>query len=242
MKIKVISLFPDLIISYLQDALISKAIKNNLLNIEVINLRDYSDNNYKSVDDSPFGGGDGMLLRADILEKALQANSVSKDASHVIYFSPQGKLLDSKKVQNFSAVFSKNSNKELVLVCGRYAGVDQRFIDKYVDEEISIGDYVLSGGELAALVFIESVSRHIEGVLGNSESAQEDSLKDNLLEAPQYTRPQEWNGLKVPDILLSGNHKKISEWKKEMSLKVTQQKRPDLLNETSKNKMDKENK
>lgn len=233
MKIKVISLFPDLIVSYLQDAMISKAIKSNLLNIEVINLRDFSDNNYKSVDDSPFGGGDGMLIRADILEKSLQRHLVSKENSHVIYFSPQGQLLDNSKVQKFAAEFSKNTNKELVLICGRYAGIDQRFIEKYVDEEISIGDYVLSGGELAALVFVESVSRYIEGVLGNSESAQEDSLKNNLLEAPQYTRPQEWNGLKVPDVLISGNHKKIAEWKNEMSLKVTQQKRPDLLNKNS---------
>lgn len=240
MKIKIISLFPDLIQSYLQDALIAKAIKSNLLSLQVVNLRDFSDNNYKSVDDSPFGGGDGMLLRADILEAALKANAISKDSSHVIYFSPQGQLLDNIKVENFAAIFSKSSSKELVLICGRYAGIDQRFIDQYVDEEISIGNYVLSGGELAALVFIESVSRHIEGVLGNSESAQEDSLKDNLLEAPQYTRPQEWNGLKVPDILLSGNHKKIAEWKKEMSLKVTQQKRPDLFNTVS--KKDKENK
>lgn len=236
MKIKVISLFPDLILSYLQDALISKAIKLNLLNIEVINLRDFSDNNYKSVDDSPFGGGDGMLIRADILEKALQTHSPNKDERYVIYFSPQGKLLNNDKVQSMSAAFSKNSDKELVLICGRYAGVDERFIEKYVDEEISIGDYVLSGGELAALVFVESVSRHIEGVLGNSESALEDSLKDNLLEAPQYTRPQEWNGLKVPDILISGNHKKIAEWKSEMSLKVTQQKRPDLLKKNKENK------
>lgn len=145
-------------------------------------------------------------------------------------------MLENIKVQNYASDFSKNPSKEIVLICGRYAGIDQRFIEKYVDEEISIGDYVLSGGELAALVFVESVSRYVEGVLGNSESAHEDSLKNNLLEAPQYTRPQEWNGLKVPDILISGNHKKITEWKSEMSLKVTQQKRPDLL------KKDKENK
>jgi tRNA (guanine37-N1)-methyltransferase len=236
MKIKIISLFPDLILGYLQDALISKAIKHNLLNVEVINLRDFSDNNYKSVDDSPFGGGDGMLIRADILEKVLQKHLISKDNSHVIYLSPQGQLLDNNKVRKFAAEYSKNTNNELVLICGRYAGIDQRFIEKYVDEELSIGDYVLSGGELAALVFVESVSRYLEGVLGNSESAHEDSLENNLLEAPQYTRPQEWNGLKVPDILISGNHKKIAEWKSEMSLKVTQLKRPDLL------KKDKENK
>jgi tRNA (guanine37-N1)-methyltransferase len=233
MKIKIITLFPELIAGYLQDALISKAIKNNLINITIINLRDFSDNNYKSVDGSPFGGGDGMLIRADILEKAFIENSINKNTSHIIYFSPQGQLLDNNKVQNFAAKYSPNNSEELVLICGRYAGVDQRFIDLYVHEEISIGNYVLSGGELAALVFVESVSRHIDGVLGNSDSAKEDSLKDNLLEAPQYTRPQEWNGLKVPEVLLSGNHKKIEEWKKQMSLKVTEQKRPDLLNNSS---------
>lgn len=223
-KIKVISLFPELIKNYLQDAMIAKAIGLNKLTVEIINLRDFSDNPYKSVDDTPFGGGDGMLLRADILEKALK--SVQNENKFVIYLSPQGQLLE----QNFIQKLAKPESQDIVLICGRYAGIDQRFIETYVDQEISIGNYVLSGGELPALVLIESIVRFIPGVLGKIESAFEDSFKDNLLEAPQYTKPQVWNNQKVPEVLLSGNHQKIAEWKKQMALKVTTEKRPDLLN------------
>ena len=204
---------------------LAKAIKNNLMFIEIINLREFSDNSYKSVDDSPFGGGDGMLIRPDILEKALLSIRNQNIKQHVVYFSPQGQLLNQEKVKNFA----DSQFDELILICGRYAGVDQRFLDTYVNEEISVGDYILSGGELPALVFIEAVSRFIPGVLGKLESAEEDSLKNNLLEAPQYTRPQVWNNLEVPEVLLSGNHKKIAEWKEKMAVAVTEKKRPDLL-------------
>ena len=226
MKIKIISLFPELISAYLQDTLIAKAIGTGLMHVEITNLRDFSDNSYKSVDDAPFGGGDGMLIRADILEKAL--NSILKQEANqvVIYFTPQGKLLDQKMVEAFS---SNITDVEYILICGRYAGIDQRFIDHYVDLELSVGDYILSGGELPALIFIEAISRFVPGVLGKFSSAIEDTFKDNLLEAPQYTRPQIWQNLKVPDVLLSGNHQKIAEWKSEMALKVTEQKRPDLI-------------
>ncbi|MGZ3691223.1 MAG: tRNA (guanosine(37)-N1)-methyltransferase TrmD [Pseudobdellovibrio sp.] len=227
MKIKIVSLFPDLIQSYLSDALIAKAIKNNLLEISIINLRNFSDNSYKSVDDSPFGGGDGMLIRPDILEKALLSIRNQNIKQHVVYFSPQGALLNQEKIKGFADL----QYDELILICGRYAGVDQRFLDSYVNEEISIGNYILSGGELPALVFIEAVSRFMPGVLGKLESAEEDSLKNNLLEAPQYTRPQVWNNLEVPEVLLSGNHKKISEWKEKMAVVVTEKKRPELLKE-----------
>lgn len=223
LKIKIITLFPELIRNYLQDAMIAKAIAQNLLSVDMINLRDFSDNTYKSVDEAPFGGGDGMLIRPDILEKALL--SVKTDNSYIVYFSPQGELLNQNSVQKFSSM----TDRDIILICGRYAGIDQRFIEMYVDQEISIGDYVLSGGELAALVLIESAVRFIPGVLGKLESAQEDSFKEGLLEAPQYTRPQIWNGMKVPQVLLSGNHLKIADWKKQMALKVTQEKRPDLL-------------
>lgn len=238
LKLKVITLFPDLIKSYLQDALIAKAIGQNLMSVDLINLRDFSDNPYKSVDDTPFGGGDGMLIRADILEKALLSLQNVALKQHVIYFTPQGQLLDQKNVEVLSrseVVNTQNQNikaDEIILICGRYAGIDQRFIDQYVQQEISIGNYVLSGGELPALVLIEAVSRFIPGVLGKLQSAQEDSLQNNLLEAPQYTKPQVWNDQKVPDVLLSGHHQKISEWKKEMALKITQQKRPDLLKDS----------
>lgn len=222
-KFKVITLFPDLISHYLQDAIIAKAVQLNVLFVELINLRDFSDNPYKSVDDMPYGGGDGMLIRADILEKALL--SIKKEKQTVIYLSPQGKLFNSTQGDNLI----QNGEYEIVLICGRYAGIDQRFIDTYVDHEISIGDYVLSGGELPALVVIEAVTRLIPGVLGNRTSAVEDSFKDGLLEAPQYTRPQIWNEQRVPDILLSGNHQKIAEWKQKMALEVTLKKRPELL-------------
>jgi tRNA (guanine37-N1)-methyltransferase len=226
MKTKIITLFPELIRSYLSDALISKAVSAGILSFEIINLRDFSDNHYKSVDDAPFGGGDGMLMRADILEKALLAVKDESKKQIVIYFSPQGKVLDHEDVQS---VAGESEATEFILICGRYAGIDQRFIDQYVTREVSIGDYILSGGELAALVFIEAVSRFVPGVLGKLESSQEDSFKDGLLEAPQYTRPQIWNGIKVPDVLTSGNHAKIAGWKSEMALKITSEKRPDLL-------------
>lgn len=222
-KFKIITLFPDLINFYLQDAIIAKAINLGSLTVDIINLRDFSDNSYKSVDDAPYGGGDGMLIRADILEKALF--SIKKEGQIVVYFTPQGEIFNYKLSQNLVC----NHDREIVLICGRYAGIDQRFIDLYVDQEISIGDYILSGGELPALVFVEALTRLIPGVLGNKISAVEDSFKDNLLEAPQYTRPQVWNELQVPEVLLSGNHQKISEWKTEMALQQTLKKRPELL-------------
>ena len=235
-KFIIITLFPELIKNYLQDALLAKATQMNLISVELINLRDFSDNAYKSVDDSPFGGGDGMLIRADILEKALLSVKDNSKKQHIIYFSPQGELLDQNFIQNFvshEAGRESLSDLNMILICGRYGGIDQRFIDTYVDQEISIGNYVLSGGELPALVLIESMARFIPGVLGKLESAHEDSFKDNLLEAPQYTRPQVWNGQKVPEVLVSGNHQNILKWKKEMALQITLKKRPDLLkNET----------
>lgn len=231
LKIKIISLFPDLVQNYLGDAIIAKAIGKNLLAVELINLRGFSDNAYKSVDETPFGGGDGMLMRADILESALLSVLNKNVKQLVIYFTPQGKLLEQTTVKKFA---EQNEFDELILICGRYAGIDQRFIEEYVGQEISIGNYVLSGGELPALILIEAVSRFIPGVLGKIESAREDSFKDDLLEAPQYTKPQIWNEKKVPDVLLSGNHQKIAEWKKEMALKVTTEKRPDLLKDSKK--------
>lgn len=230
MQINIITLFPDLVQMYLSDALIAKAIAGNVMQINVVNLRNFSDNAYKSVDDSPFGGGDGMLMRPDILEKALLSLPVYPDKKrNVIYLTPQGKRLEQDDVKNYA---SAGLSADLVLICGRYAGVDERFIETYVDQEVSIGDYVLSGGELPALVFVEAVSRFIPGVLGQIESAEQDSFQNQLLEAPQYTRPQVWKDMKVPDVLLSGHHGKIAEWKRAMAVKQTLEKRPDLLNES----------
>jgi tRNA (guanine37-N1)-methyltransferase len=230
MRIKVISLFPDLVEDYLQEALIAKAVTNKLIQIEFINLRHFSDNSYKSVDAHPYGGGDGMLIRPDILENCLQSFNFNKALHHLVFLSPQGKLLNSNFCKKLVYEHHHADFREIVLLCGRYAGIDQRFLDVYVETEISIGNYILSGGELAALVFIEACTRFIPGVLGNSESVFEDSLSNsNLLEAPQYTKPQKWHDLEVPEVLLSGNHKKIKEWKQHMAIEFTKKKRPDLL-------------
>ncbi|MBC7420679.1 MAG: tRNA (guanosine(37)-N1)-methyltransferase TrmD [Bdellovibrio sp.] len=220
MKINIITLFPELIRGYLSDALLSKAITQNKFEIKITSLRDSAEGNYKSVDEVPFGGGDGMVIRAAVLEKAIGESANKK----IIYLSPQGKPWTHQ-----AALELAKSSDEIILICGRYAGIDQRFIEKYVDEEISIGDYVLSGGELAALVVVESVSRFIPGVLGDRQSVVEDSFAAGLLEAPQFTRPQNWNEMHVPEVLTSGNHQKISEWKKMCGYLVTLKKRPDLL-------------
>lgn len=223
---KVVTLFPDLITAYLKDALLSKAIKNNLLEVEVINLRDQAQKKYNSVDDTVFGGGDGMLLQCEPLAETLKFLGISKKNDplrKVIYLSPQGRKWNNKLAQQWINL------EEIILVCGRYAGVDQRFIQKYVDEEISIGDFILSGGELAALAVIETMSRFIPGVLGHAQSATQDSFENGLLEAPQFTKPQNFDGQLVPQTLLSGNHQKIAEWRQQVSVLITFKKRPELL-------------
>ncbi len=232
-----ITLFPELIRHYLSDALLNKAEKNNLLKFNILNLRDYSLTKYKSVDDTAYGGGDGMVFELEPLVHCLAAaktmnlapqkkeNSDSKK-TQVIYLSPQGQPLNQKKVLELS------NCDHLIFVCGRYAGIDQRFIANYVDQEISVGDYVLSGGELPSLILTEAVSRYIDGVLGDKSSAEKDSFSDHLdglLEAPQFTKPQKWNDLSVPEVLTNGNHQKISEWQKNVSVLVTLSKRSDLL-------------
>ncbi len=223
---KVITLFPDLITAYLKDALLSKALKNDLLSVDVINLRDQAQKKYNSVDDTVFGGGDGMLLQCGPLVETLKLLGIQKKndpMKKIILLSPQGQKWTHKKAQDWI------NTEEIILVCGRYAGVDQRFIRTYVDEEISIGDFILSGGELAALAIIESMSRFIPGVLGHAQSATEDSFENGYLEAPQFTKPQDFEGQLVPQILLSGNHQKIAEWRHFVSLLMTFKKRPDLL-------------
>ncbi len=221
-KFKVITLFPELIESYLKDALLSNAIKNQIIDVETINLRQFSQKKYNSVDDTVFGGGDGMLIQNLPLELALKSIK-SETQKKIIYLSPQGTKWNHNLAKKF------NELEEIVLICGRYAGIDQRFIHQHIDEEISIGDYVLSGGELAALVLIESISRFQPSFLGDPTSADQDSFENGLLEAPQFTKPQLENGLNVPAVLLSGNHQKISEWRSFCSILVTLKKRPDLL-------------
>lgn len=245
-KFIVYTLFPELINSYLGDALLAKAIQRKNIQVEVIPLRTFSEGNYKSIDDVPYGGGDGMVFKASILEAAINSlpPKLKKDR-HIIYLSPQGSVWNSNLAKQMVKDFSfpaiekgsffnsekiqNNAEKEIVLICGRYGGIDQRFIQKYIDQEVSIGDYVLSGGELAALVLIESVSRFIPGVLGHELSASYDSFENNILEAPQFTKPQKWGELAVPEVLASGNHKKIDEWRSYVSWLVTLKKRPDLF-------------
>ena len=219
MKFDVLTLFPEMFDS-LKQSIIGKAIEKDLIDINLINIRDFSKDKHKKVDDTPYGGGAGMVIRPDVVYDAY--NSVKTENSKLIYLTPQGKTLNHKKVVDLA------KEKHLILLCGHYEGIDQRVLDEIVDEEISIGDYVLTGGELPAMVLIDSVSRYVEGVI-SEESTSEESFSNNLLEYPQYTRPEIFNGVKVPDVLISGHHENIRKWRDEKSLEFTKIKRPDLL-------------
>ena len=219
MKFDVLTLFPDMFKS-LDESIIGKAKEKKLIEINLINIRDFSKDKHKKVDDTPYGGGAGMVMKPDVVYDAYL--SVKDEKAKVIYLTPQGNVLNQEKVKQLS------KNEHLILLCGHYEGIDQRVLDEIVDEEISIGDYVLTGGELPAMVLIDSVSRYIEGVI-NEESIEEESFSTNLLEYPQYTRPEEFRGRKVPDVLISGHHENIKKWRAEKALEVTKKKRPDLL-------------
>ena len=219
MKFDVLTLFPEMF-EAVKQSILGKATEKKLIDINLVNIRDFSKDKHKKVDDTPYGGGAGMVIRPDVVYDAYK--SVYEKDAKVIYLTPQGKTLDQKKVEELS------KEKHLILLCGHYEGIDQRIIDKIVDEEISIGDYILTGGEIPAMVLIDSVSRYVEGVL-SQESIKEESFSNNLLEYPQYTRPEVFEGEKVPEVLLSGHHENIENWRKEQSLKITKQKRPDLL-------------
>ena len=219
MQFDVLTLFPEMF-EPLNKSIIGRAKEKGLININLINIRDFSKNKHKKVDDTPYGGGAGMVMMPDVVYDAYKSLN-SKDAK-VIYMSPQGQKLNQKKVVELS------KEKHIILLCGHYEGIDQRVIDEIVDEEISIGDYVLTGGELPAMIVIDSVSRYIEGVL-KDDSTKEESFSEGLLEYPQYTRPEVFNGKQVPEVLLSGHHENIDKWRREQSLKNTKKKRPDLL-------------
>lgn len=219
MKFDVLTLFPEMF-EILNQSIIGKAIEKNLIDIHLINIRDFSKDKHKKVDDTPYGGGAGMVMKPDVVYDAYQ--SIEDKNAKVIYMSPQGKNLNQKKVEELS------KESHLVILCGHYEGIDQRVLDKIVDEEISIGDYVLTGGEIPAMVLIDSVSRYVEGVL-KEDSIKEESFSNGLLEYPQYTRPEVFEGMKVPEILLSGHHENIEKWRKEKSLEITKKKRPELL-------------
>src|SRR5699024_3501034 len=231
MKIDILTLFPEFFSVLRNWSIIGRAINEKKIKIETTNIRDFSRNKHKKVDDYPFGGGPGMVMTPEPIYRAI--NSVKNKKSKVIYLSPQGKQMNQKTVNNLS------KEKHIVLLCGHYEGIDNRIIDNYIDMEISIGDYVLTGGEIPAMVLIESIIRLLPGALANKESYSDESHYSGLLEHPQYTRPRNFHDLEVPEILLSGNHKKIEDWKKYKSLEITYNKRPDLLQDQILNKEEK---
>ena len=230
MKFDVLTLFPEMF-EPLKQSIIKRAAEKKLIDIKLVNIRDFSEDKHNKVDDTPYGGGAGMLIKPDVVDRAY--NSVKSENAKVIYLTPQGKTLNQKIVKDLS------KREHLILLCGHYEGIDQRVLDKIVDEEISIGDYVLTGGELPAMVLIDSVSRYVEGVLSN-ESTEEESFSNGLLEYPQYTRPEIFDNVKVPDVLISGHHENIRKWRRERSLENTFKKRPEMLEniELTKNEKD----
>lgn len=221
MKIDILTLFPEIFQVFEKWSIVGRTIDKGIVSLNKINIRDFSEDKHKRVDDYPFGGGPGMVMKPEPIFKALE--EVKTNDSLVIYLSPQGKVYN----QQLANTLSKE--KHLILLCGHYEGIDDRIVENYVDLEISIGDYVLTGGEIPAMVVIESIIRLLPGVLGGEKSYMEESHYNGLLEHPQYTRPRIFNGLAVPEILLSGDHQKIEAWRKYESLKNTYIKRPDLL-------------
>ena len=226
-KFDVVTLFPEMFDAITKYGITSRALKQNIYDVQFWNPRDFTTDTHKTVDDRPYGGGPGMVMLVEPLEQSIgsaKASQAEKNIeSWVIHLSPAGKPLTHEKVMQLS------KKQGLVLLASRYEGVDQRLIDAQVDEEISIGDYVLSGGELPAMTLIDAIVRQLPGALGDSDSAIEDSFVDGLLDCPHYTRPEEYKGVKVPEVLTSGNHAKIKQWRLKMSLKRTRDQRPDLL-------------
>ena len=221
MRFDILTLFPDMF-APLKESILGRALEKELFELNLINIRDFSLDKHKKVDDYVFGGGDGMLMTPQPLFDAIM--SVKKDNSHTIYMSPKGSVLCQNKVKTLARNY-----EHLIIVCGHYEGIDQRVIDLCIDEQISIGDYVLTGGEIPAMVLVDAVARYIPNVLGSETSAEDESFTDGYLEYPQYTRPREFMGLTVPDTLLSGNHKEIEKWKQEKKVEETKKFRPDLL-------------
>lgn len=224
MRFDVLTIFPEIFDTVLGSSIIGRAQESGLISVKAWNIRDYTLDKHKKTDDYPYGGGNGLVMLAQPIQSAYEAIVEGLDYKpHFIYMSPQGKPLDQKHVEELAA------HKHIILLCGHYEGIDERIIESLVDEEISIGDYVLTGGELPAMVLIDAVSRTVPGVLSNEGSYADESLNGGVLEYPQYTRPYEFNGMKVPDILLSGHHANINKWRRLQSLKRTRSKRPDLF-------------
>ncbi|WP_300282377.1 tRNA (guanosine(37)-N1)-methyltransferase TrmD [Peptacetobacter sp.] len=225
MRFHIMTLFPEIFNSYMNESIMKRAIEKKIIDFKVYNIRDFSKNKHKKVDDYPFGGGAGMVMTPqpiiDTYKYIVKENNIK--SPRVIYLTPKGKVHCQEIAKKMA------TEEDIILLCGHYEGIDQRVIDMIVTDEISVGDYVLTGGELPALIVIDSISRLIPGVLGQNESFEDESFENNLLEYPQYTRPRVYEGIEVPEVLLSGNHKKIDEWRKEESIKITKERRPDLL-------------
>ncbi len=225
---RVFTLYPELFPGPLDSGLYKKALEKKLWSLEVINIRNYAEDKHKTVDDTPFGGGSGMLIRADVIANSLDKN-VSDKNEPIIYLSPKGKKFD----QNYA---KKAMNQNLNIICGHFEGIDQRLLETRNIEEVSIGDFILSGGEIGAFVVIDTIIRLIPGVVGNIDSLTEESFERNLLEYPQYTKPQKWEKRDVPDVLLSGDHAKIKDWRLKQSEDITRRRRPDLWEKYKKGK------
>lgn len=223
MKFTVITAFENMFDGPMSLGLVGSAVQKSLIQLSFINPRKFTEDVHQSIDDRPFGGGDGMLMSISPLLKSIEEYKKASPKGKVVYLSPQGKSFDQKKAAEFKG------QGDVCFLCGRYAGVDERLVSKYVDEEVSLGDFVLSGAEIASMAMIDAVARLVPGVLGNQESYLRESFEANLLEWPQFTRPREFEGLKVPDILLSGDHKKIEEWRKSLGILRTLDRRPELL-------------
>ena len=234
MRFHVLTLFPEMILNGMSESIIGRAIKNEYISLNVVNIRDYSDNKHMKVDDYPYGGGAGMVMQAAPVVAAYESVvhnmnlDITKKKPRVVYMTPQGSVFNQSMAQDFA------KEEDLIFLCGHYEGIDERALEMIVTDHVSIGDYVLTGGELPAMVVMDCVSRLVPNVLNNEESAMFESFYDGLLEHPQYTRPVEFRGQKVPEVLLSGNHKKIEEWRKEQSIERTRQRRPDLLEKKEK--------
>ncbi len=222
MRFDILTLFPDMF-SPLRESILGRAIEKGLVQIQVVNIRDFALDKHRVVDDTPYGGGQGMVMKVEPIGRAIEGIKSENPSAWTIYLSPQGRPF------NQEMALSLSSRPHLILLCGRYEGVDERVRELFVDEEVSIGDYILTGGEFAAMVVIDAVSRLLPGALGSERSAQEDSFFDSLLEYPQYTRPSNFEGSSVPGVLLSGNHSAISVWRRQKALERTAARRPDLL-------------
>ena len=228
MNFDILTIFPEYF-DVLKSGLIGKAIESGKFSVNIVNIRDFSQDKHFKTDDTPYGGGAGMVMTPDPLVRAIEGTDPNHNAKR-IYLSPKGRTLNQKLVQELT------KEERLMFVCGNYEGIDERVIELCIDDEISIGDYVLTGGELASLVCLNAVARYIDGVLHSSESTSEESFSTNLLEYPQYTRPAEYRGLKVPEVLLNGNHKEIAKWRYEKALEITKERRPDLLDKDKEDK------